>query len=86
MADLQSDLETNYDATVRQDIELFRKQAEAFWQAELQTISSAPSACAVAFTANARPNVHMIRTKVPGGAVTAEQMHRLAHRHRVRRR
>ena len=56
--------EIAYDQTVREDIELFRQQAEAFTAGQL-TISSAPYVCGEAFTASASPVFTWCAPKCP---------------------
>src|ERR1700761_6506237 len=59
-----------YDRIARQDIELFREAAEKYTRGELNDDQFRPH--------RLRRGVHMIRTKVPGGSITVEQMRRLA--------
>jgi len=78
MVGITADVETNYDETVRRDIELFREQAEAFMAGQLTDDQFRAVRLRRGIYGQRQPNVHMVRTKVPGGAVTATQMHRLA--------
>lgn len=67
-----------YDKTVREDIEEFRQRAEAFLAGQLTDDEFRAVRLRRGIYGQRQPNVHMVRTKVPGGAVTSEQMHRLA--------
>jgi sulfite reductase beta subunit-like hemoprotein len=70
--------ELAYDGTVREDIELFRKSAQAYMDGQLTDDEFRGARLRRGVYGQRQAGVHMIRTKVPGGAVTAEQMHRLA--------
>lgn len=70
--------ETCYDATVREDIELFREQAEAFLAGQLTDDQFRAVRLRRGIYGQRQPDVHMVRTKVPGGMVTAEQLRQLA--------
>ncbi len=71
-------LELSYDETVRQDIELFRKQAEAYTAGQLTDDQFRAVRLRRGIYGQRQPGVHMVRTKVPGGVLTARQMHQLA--------
>lgn len=75
---MQTPQEIAYDKTVREDIELFRQQAEAFTAGQLTDDQFRGVRLRRGIYGQRQPNVHMVRTKVPGGMVTVEQMHRLA--------
>jgi sulfite reductase beta subunit-like hemoprotein len=78
MVQMPSEVAASYDETVRRDIELFREQSEAFISGQLTDDQFRAVRLRRGIYGQRQPNVHMIRTKVPGGAVTAAQMHRLA--------
>jgi len=67
-----------YDATVRADIELFREQAEAFTADKLTVDEFRAFRLRRGVYTQRQMGVHMIRTKVPGGILTARQMHQMA--------
>jgi sulfite reductase beta subunit-like hemoprotein len=71
-------VETSYDETVRRDIELFREQAEAFTAGQLTDDQFRAVRLRRGIYGQRQPGVHMVRTKVPGGMVTARQMRQLA--------
>ncbi|MGI8743551.1 MAG: nitrite/sulfite reductase [Bryobacteraceae bacterium] len=70
--------EVQYDRVVRQDIEEFRAQAERFLAGEITDDQLRPWRLRRGVYGQRQPGVHMIRTKVPGGALTARQMRQLA--------
>src|SRR5271169_233715 len=75
-ADLLTDqqlTELEYDQTVRADIELFRSQPHAFTADEFR-----PHRLRRGIYSQRQDGVHMIRTKIPGGLLTADQMRQLA--------
>src|SRR5436309_4164060 len=75
---MATSVESQYDATVREDIELFRTQAEAFVAGQLTDDQFRAVRLRRGIYGQRQPNVHMVRTKVPGGMVTADQMRQLA--------
>ena len=76
--DLQASTESAYDATVRADIELFRSYAEKFMAGQLSVDDFRAQRLRRGVYTQRQEGVHMIRTKVPGGMLTAAQMDRLA--------
>src|SRR5580704_8063158 len=79
VADTLPDLvATEYDATVREDIELFRQQAQSFTSGTINDDQFRPHRLRRGIYSQRQPGVHMIRTKVPGGLLTASQMRQLA--------
>ena len=80
-ADLLTDLQLQqqeYDSTVRRDIELFRQQADTFLSGGLTDDQFRPYRLRRGIYGQRQPGVQMIRTKVPGGLLTAEQMRHMA--------
>src|SRR5579862_611591 len=77
LSDLQV-IEQEYDSTVRQDIELFRTQAESFLSGQITDDQLRPHRLRRGIYSQRQPGVQMIRTKVPGGLLTAMQMRQLA--------
>lgn len=67
-----------YDKTVRDDIELFRAQALRFSSSEINDDQFRPHRLRRGIYSQRQSGVHMIRTKVPGGLLTARQMRQLA--------
>lgn len=70
--------ELSYDQTVREDIEKFREQAELFISGQLTDDQFRAVRLRRGIYGQRQPNVHMVRTKIPGGSMTADQMRRLA--------
>ncbi len=71
-------VESTYDATVREDIEYFRTKAQEFTAGKLTGDEFRPHRLRRGIYTQRQADVHMIRTKVPGGIVTVEQMRKLA--------
>jgi sulfite reductase beta subunit-like hemoprotein len=74
----QSHTEAEYDAIVRQDIELFRDQANKLLAGEITDDEFRPFRLRRGIYSQRQPGVQMIRTKVPGGTLTADQLDQLA--------
>jgi sulfite reductase beta subunit-like hemoprotein len=75
---LQAETEAQYDATVRADIELFRSYAEKFTAGGLTDDEFRAQRLRRGVYSQRQAGVHMIRTKIPGGSMTAAQMDQLA--------
>src|ERR1700688_2967682 len=75
---LQLQTEVEYDATVRADIELFRSHAEKFVAGEITDDQFRAQRLRRGIYGQRQPGVQMIRTKIPGGILTARQMDQLA--------
>src|SRR5580693_5874095 len=71
-------IEKEYDSTVRADIELFRSQAASFLTGALTDDQLRPHRLRRGIYSQRQVGVQMIRTKVPGGLLTAGQMRQLA--------
>ena len=71
-------LEQQYDRTVREDIELFRSQAADKLAGKMTDDELRPHRLRRGVYSQRQEGVHMIRTKVPGGLLTSEQMRRMA--------
>jgi sulfite reductase beta subunit-like hemoprotein len=67
-----------YDRIARHDIELFREAAAQYTRGELTADQFRPYRLRRGVYGQRQPDVHMIRTKVPGGLVTVTQMRQLA--------
>src|SRR5580692_1211427 len=76
LPDLQA-TEQEYDRTVRSDIELFRSQAESFLSGQITDDQLRPHRLRRGIYSQRQAGVQMIRTKVPGGLLTARQMRQL---------
>jgi sulfite reductase beta subunit-like hemoprotein len=71
-------IEKEYDSTVRADIELFRSQAQSFLSGQITDDQLRPHRLRRGIYSQRQAGVQMIRTKVPGGLLTAAQMRQLA--------
>src|SRR5579864_978516 len=71
-------IEKEYDSTVRADIELFREQAQSFLDGKLTDDQLRPFRLRRGIYGQRQTGVQMVRTKVPGGKLTARQMRQLA--------
>lgn len=74
----QEAVEAAYDRTVREDIERFRAVAADFMAGNLTADQFRAERLRRGVYSQRQEGVHMIRTKVPGGIMTAEQMDCLA--------
>jgi sulfite reductase beta subunit-like hemoprotein len=77
LSDLQA-IEQEYDRTVREDIELFREQAQLNLDGKLTDDQFRPFRLRRGIYSQRQAGVQMIRTKVPGGLLTSAQMRQLA--------
>ena len=71
-------LEADYEATVRADIELFRGKARAYLAGELTEDQFRAFRLRRGIYGQRQAGVQMVRTKIPGGLMTAAQMEQLA--------
>ncbi|HUS08406.1 MAG TPA: nitrite/sulfite reductase [Bryobacteraceae bacterium] len=67
-----------YDATVRADIEAFRGQSQDYMAGRLTDDEFRGFRLRRGIYGQRQAGVHMVRTKVPGGILTARQMNQLA--------
>lgn len=74
----QRETAAEYDRTARRDIELFREAAERYTRGELNDDQFRPYRLRRGVYGQRQAGVHMIRTKVPGGLLTVQQMRQLA--------
>ena len=72
------EVEANFDSTVREDIEKFREAAKSYMAGELTDDQFRAQRLRRGVYSQRQPGVHMIRTKIPGGILTADQMDNLA--------
>ena len=70
-------LEQEYDRVVREDIELFRSQAALKVAGKITDDELRPQRLRRGVYSQRQPDVHMIRTKVPGGLLTSDQMRQM---------
>jgi sulfite reductase beta subunit-like hemoprotein len=78
LLNLQTETEADYDATVRADIELFRSYADKYTAGKLTDDEFRAQRLRRGVYSQRQSGVHMIRTKIPGGSMTAAQMDQLA--------
>lgn len=71
-------VEAEFDATVREDIEKFREAAKSYMAGELTDDQFRAQRLRRGVYSQRQVGVHMIRTKIPGGIFTADQMDNLA--------
>lgn len=71
-------LEAEYERTVRHDIELFREKAEAYLAGQITEDEFRAFRLRRGIYGQRQPGVQMVRTKIPSGMLTAEQMEQLA--------
>jgi len=71
-------LEQEYDKTVREDIEQFRSYAEDKLAGKITDDDLRPQRLRRGVYSQRQEGVHMIRTKVPGGLLTSDQMRQMA--------
>ncbi|MDX2269930.1 MAG: nitrite/sulfite reductase [Bryobacter sp.] len=71
-------VEEQFDQTVVQDIALFRSQVEDFLAGRLTDDEFRAFRLRRGVYGQRQPNVHMIRTKIPGGLASAKQFEMLA--------
>jgi sulfite reductase beta subunit-like hemoprotein len=71
-------LEQEYDKIARADIDHFREQAAAKIAGKMTDDELRPFRLRRGVYSQRQPDVHMIRTKVPGGLLTSEQMRSMA--------
>src|ERR1700674_3607776 len=71
--------EKQHDQTVREEIEIFRRQAAAFPAREISEGDFRPFRLKHGIYGQRQPGVQMVRCKIPGGLLTAAQMEQLAH-------
>lgn len=71
-------LEQEYDTTVREDIEQFRVKAQEWMDKKITDDQFRAQRLRRGVYGQRQEAVHMIRTKIPGGSLTADQMRQLA--------
>jgi sulfite reductase beta subunit-like hemoprotein len=76
---LRLQTEEEYDATVRADIDIFASYARKFVAGEIDADQFRAQRLRRGIYTQRQAGVHMIRTKIPGGILTARQMDQLAY-------
>src|ERR1039457_6383478 len=75
---VRDDFELQHDRLVREEIETFRRKANAFLAGEIPEDEFRPFRLKHGIYGQRQPGVQMVRCKVPGGLMTAAQMEQLA--------
>ena len=70
-------LEQQYDQTVRADIEQFRERSQAWVNKEITDDQFRAQRLRRGVYGQRQEGVHMIRTKIPGGLLTSDQMRKM---------
>src|SRR5690242_3070045 len=76
---VQQSIETEYEEIVRADIERFRGASEDFMAGRITDDEFRAYRLRRGIYGQRQPGVHMVRTKVPGGIMTARQLEQLGH-------
>jgi sulfite reductase beta subunit-like hemoprotein len=74
----QTPVEVQFDQTVKSDLDLFRSQVNDFLAGKMTDDEFRALRLRRGVYGQRQPDVQMIRTKVPGGLATAEQMENMA--------
>src|SRR5436853_1505139 len=69
--------EKQHDRTVREEIEIFRRKAAAFQAGEITENDFRPFRLKHGIYGQRQMGVQMVRTKIPGGLLTARQVEQL---------
>ena len=75
---VREDFERRHDELVRQEIETFRRKANAFLAGEIPEDEFRPFRLKHGIYGQRQSGVQMVRCKIPGGLLTAPQMRQLA--------
>jgi sulfite reductase beta subunit-like hemoprotein len=75
---VQNDFNLQHDATVRAELEEFRQKAGDFLAGKISDDDFRPYRLRFGCYGQRQPGVQMMRTKIPGGLMTATQLERLA--------
>ena len=76
--EVRDEFNQHHDQTVRAEIEAFREKATEFIAGKITDDDFRPYRLRFGCYGQRQPGVQMMRTKVPGGMLTAAQMDRLA--------
>src|ERR1051326_3968851 len=75
---VRDEFEIQNDGLVREEIETFRRKANAFLAGEIPEDEFRPFRLKHGIYGQRQPGVQMVRCKIPGGLLTAAQMDQLA--------
>jgi sulfite reductase beta subunit-like hemoprotein len=75
---MHSEFDHQYDRTVREEIEVFRRKAEAFLAGEIPEDEFRPLRLKHGIYGQRQPGVQMVRCKIPGGVATSRQLEQFA--------
>src|ERR1019366_3180000 len=75
---MHSEFDQQYDRTVREEIEVFRRKAEAFLAGEIPEDEFRPFRLKHGIYGQRQPGVQMVRCKIPGGVATSRQLEQFA--------
>jgi sulfite reductase beta subunit-like hemoprotein len=75
---MHSEFDHQYDHTVREEIEVFRRKAEAFLAGEIPEDEFRPLRLKHGIYGQRQPGVQMVRCKIPGGVATSRQLEQFA--------
>jgi len=78
IVEVADDFNRQHDSTVRAEIEAFREKAAEFLAGKITDDDFRPYRLRFGCYGQRQPGVQMMRTKIPGGLLTATQMERLA--------
>src|SRR6267154_202499 len=71
-------LENKHEATVREEIEIFRTKSQSFLAGEISENDFRPFRLKHGIYGQRQAGVQMVRCKIPGGLLTARQMEQMA--------
>src|SRR6201984_1301625 len=74
----RQELEIQHDRTVREEIEIFRVKSGEYLAGAISDDDFRPFRLKHGIYGQRQPGVQMVRTKIPGGLLTARQMEQLA--------
>src|ERR1039458_9359017 len=75
---MHSEFDHQYDRTVREEIQVFRRKAEAFLAGEIPEDEFRPFRLKHGVYGQRQPGVQMVRCKIPGGVATSRQLEQFA--------
>ncbi|MGA2723942.1 MAG: nitrite/sulfite reductase [Bryobacteraceae bacterium] len=75
---MRSEFDQQHDRTVREEIEVFRRKAEAFLAGEIPEDEFRPFRLKHGIYGQRQPGVQMVRCKIPGGLFTSRQAEQFA--------
>src|SRR5215469_9516540 len=75
---IREDFERRHDELVREEIETFRRKAQSFLDGAIPEDEFRPFRLKHGIYGQRQPGVQMVRCKIPGGLLTADQVNQLA--------